>query len=177
MTSTCQICGRAIKANTGLIAHHGYRRPHQYHQTASCFGARHRPYEVAHDAIDEYLVLLDDWIARAITARDDFRAEPPAQLTFFVKHDAWDHLGTKIVVDRPDGFDPKSGRDVYTPRAYANVYANRVAENERWVRDLTADHTELTARRAAWVAPPAVLDNEPMWDEPAEAPTPEFNQI
>jgi hypothetical protein len=43
---TCQICGRAIKAGKGVIAHHGYKRPEgRYYQTASCWGARHLPYE------------------------------------------------------------------------------------------------------------------------------------
>lgn len=27
-TTTCQVCGRAIKASNGLIAHHGYKRPY-----------------------------------------------------------------------------------------------------------------------------------------------------
>lgn len=26
-STTCQICGRPIKAKNGLISHHGYRRP------------------------------------------------------------------------------------------------------------------------------------------------------
>lgn len=41
----CQICGRAILAYTGLIAHHGYTRPGDGWQTASCHGARELPYE------------------------------------------------------------------------------------------------------------------------------------
>ena len=39
-TRTCQICGRAIKASSGLIAHHGYERPGWGYQTTSCLGAR-----------------------------------------------------------------------------------------------------------------------------------------
>jgi hypothetical protein len=45
---TCQICGRAILANTGCIAHHGYTRPipNAGWQTASCPGACTMPFEV-----------------------------------------------------------------------------------------------------------------------------------
>ena len=50
--TTCQICGRAILAKTGLIAHHGYQRPDgRGYQTASCPGARELPYEVSRDFI------------------------------------------------------------------------------------------------------------------------------
>lgn len=41
----CQICGRAILAETGVIAHHGYERPGMGEQTSSCRGARELPYE------------------------------------------------------------------------------------------------------------------------------------
>ena len=43
---TCQVCGRPIFAETGVIAHHGYTRPYWGGQTASCPGARCLPFEV-----------------------------------------------------------------------------------------------------------------------------------
>lgn len=49
--ATCQICAREIKAKFGVIAHHGYQRPYEYTQTASCMGARHLPYEKSRDVI------------------------------------------------------------------------------------------------------------------------------
>lgn len=48
---TCQVCGRAILAHTGMIAHHGYTRPWEGMQTSSCEGARHVPFEVSRDAL------------------------------------------------------------------------------------------------------------------------------
>lgn len=42
---TCQICGRPILAEVGVIAHHGYERPGMGWQTASCPGARELPFE------------------------------------------------------------------------------------------------------------------------------------
>lgn len=45
-TMTCQICGGAYLARTGLMAHHGFHRPGYGWQTASCAGARCLPFEV-----------------------------------------------------------------------------------------------------------------------------------
>jgi hypothetical protein len=57
-TTHCQICARPIKANTGRIALHGYQRPGHGWQTASCYGARCQPYEVANDALLTYAKML-----------------------------------------------------------------------------------------------------------------------
>lgn len=147
--STCQICGRLIQANTGLIAHHGYRRPYPQLQTRSCYGARRRPYEVAHDAIDEYLVILVEALANADDALATFRSSPPDHLTYTQKRDAWDR-GTTVSVPRPSVFYPADPAGLYTPRSYANLYAQSLADRERLIRNLSADHRELVARRAAW---------------------------
>lgn len=58
-TTTCQICGRAIQANTGIIAHHGYQRPYDGFQTSSCEGARFLPYEESRDRIPYVINLLN----------------------------------------------------------------------------------------------------------------------
>lgn len=52
---TCQICGRAIHANTGRIAHHGYQRPGYGYQTASCPGALELPFELSRDELGKYI--------------------------------------------------------------------------------------------------------------------------
>lgn len=52
---TCQCCGRAILANLGKIAHHGYTRPGDGWQTASCPGAKELPFEVSRDALAGYI--------------------------------------------------------------------------------------------------------------------------
>jgi hypothetical protein len=56
---TCQICGRAIHANTGRIAHHGYQRPGHGYQTASCPGTHHDPFEVSRDELGLYIGSLN----------------------------------------------------------------------------------------------------------------------
>lgn len=50
-TMTCQCCFRKYLANTGTIAHHGYQRPGDGYQTASCMGAKYSPLEVDRDRL------------------------------------------------------------------------------------------------------------------------------
>lgn len=57
---TCQICGRPIFAESGVIAHHGYQRPGDGWQTASCPGARELPYEVSRERLGWYVGILYD---------------------------------------------------------------------------------------------------------------------
>lgn len=58
---TCQVCGRGIFANTGVIAHHGYERPGDGWQTASCSGARELPFELSRDALAAEIERLKAW--------------------------------------------------------------------------------------------------------------------
>lgn len=61
---TCQVCGRKILANTGTIAHHGYTRPWEGgYQTASCYGAKAVPFEVARDTLKLWIKILEDQLA------------------------------------------------------------------------------------------------------------------
>lgn len=79
---TCQICGRGIFANTGLIAHHGYQRPGDGWQTASCRGARQLPYEadrsvlkVEIDFITEHLADAEDMLLQMREEKVSFGIE------------------------------------------------------------------------------------------------------
>ena len=58
--ATCQICGRLIGYKRGLIAHHGYSRPHPYMQTSSCFGARALAFEQDRTLILQYIQVLEN---------------------------------------------------------------------------------------------------------------------
>ncbi len=44
-TMTCQCCWRKFQANTGTVAHHGFKRPGDGWQSASCMGAKYLPLE------------------------------------------------------------------------------------------------------------------------------------
>jgi hypothetical protein len=58
----CQICAREIKAKSGIIAHHGYKRPGQGWQTSSCIGARNLPYEKSRDVIIQAIRIVQRFI-------------------------------------------------------------------------------------------------------------------
>jgi hypothetical protein len=153
MTTTCQVCGRTIRAATGTIAHHGYRRPGQGWQTASCMGARHVPYEVGHDALDAWIARLQEWIPERKLRLANWLAAPPARLEI-VKRTPYGGLvkGYPRTVQRPEGFDPRTTYSC-TPNTYANEYARVLSGHETAIRQITEALAYATARRAAWVAP------------------------
>lgn len=75
VAKTCQICGRPILAETGVIAHHGYQRPGDGYQTASCYGARELSFEVSRDLLGTYIVGLRDGLVAAKKLRAAVAAE------------------------------------------------------------------------------------------------------
>jgi hypothetical protein len=72
---TCQCCGRAIHANLGTIAHHGYERPGDGWQTASCMGAKELPFEVSRDALGKMIVEMEAYGTRLVAQREEIKAE------------------------------------------------------------------------------------------------------
>lgn len=69
LSKTCQICNRAIFAELGMIAHHGYKRPGEGWQTPSCPGARCLPYETDREVLGAYIVTLENWRASLDVSR------------------------------------------------------------------------------------------------------------
>lgn len=61
---TCQCCGGSFLAKTGFIAHHGYKRPGDGWQTASCYGARHLPFENDHHVLDMLILNIEHKLDR-----------------------------------------------------------------------------------------------------------------
>lgn len=72
---TCQCCGRDILAETGVIAHHGYQRPGDGWQTASCFGARKLPFENDHKVLDQLIAGLKNGVESLNSQIADIKAE------------------------------------------------------------------------------------------------------
>jgi hypothetical protein len=90
VAKTCQICGRDIFAERGNIAHHGYQRPGDGYQTASCYGAMHLPFEVSRDRLGAYLALLADQIEALKTARKAVQAE---EIALHVSYSSGKYIG------------------------------------------------------------------------------------
>jgi hypothetical protein len=155
ITTTCQVCGRAIKANTGLIAHHGYERPGQGWQTRSCFGARFRPYEVASDALPLAIASVTRFILDTTAALANFVANPPAELPVpprggFNKH------AEPVKVPRPEGFDPNAKRGSYMwTQKYEQTFDTRRHQMERDITGAIESRDFFKQRLADWKAPAA----------------------
>ena len=162
--TTCQICGRAIKAKTGLIAHHGYQRPEYGWQTASCMGARFRPYEVACDALPPAIASVEAHIERTTKALANWQAAPPAAIQCdgerADRRNHWAKYQVVWSVIRPGDFDPavpiaNENQAIwdYTPmrrasygfrpcdiKSYAAVYDGKI---KGFVRDIEASKQTL----------------------------------
>lgn len=61
VVKTCPVCFRPIAVRGSTMAHHGYKRPHEGWQTASCPGVRFKPLEVSSDGLE--------WLIGALRAR------------------------------------------------------------------------------------------------------------
>jgi hypothetical protein len=144
--TTCQICAREIQAKSGRIAHHGYRRPGHGWQTASCFGAKYRPYEVACDAIAAGIAACERFIARNDERVADLFAAPPAD---YVEKNAWGVV--KRTVIRPEGFDPHLVRHTFGEDSrYAFRFHEQINTLRRQQVAARADIAFMNERLAAW---------------------------
>lgn len=102
----CQICERDILANNakGLMAHHGYRRPHgEGWQSDSCWGARHLPYEKSCDQIQPCIDHIKAFVERQEVRLKDFMTNPPETLT----RASFSMSQPPRIYKRPEGFDAK----------------------------------------------------------------------
>ena len=149
--TTCQICGRGIQAKTGLIAHHGYKRPGNGWQTASCYGAKFRPYEVACDAIEGAINACERFIAGANVRIAEMLSNPPAEIVENRKV-GWNTYTSTLA--RPEGFDPfakSPGSYQQGGRGhYECLFHQRLND---WRRKIDAAQTDiefLTDRLATW---------------------------
>jgi len=147
--ATCQVCGRAIKASTGFIAHHGYKRPYEGWQTASCEGARYEPYEVSCDRLREVTEMVRNFIATQEKEQSEFLANSPQTITFLERLSAW-KPGKEVVYEKPEMFN----KDRYYVRMYTyeNAYDNKKYEYERTIKAAKSDLVTMERRIREWKA-------------------------
>lgn len=145
MKTTCQICGREIKANTGLIAHHGYQRPYQAgYQTASCAGAKYLPYEKSCDRLKEYIPMLAGQIREIKKNLKRFIAEPPQTITRYSQY-----FESKTYT-RPENFDPERYKGAAPAYSYESTYNSQRNEMESSIRYATMDLEIMEGRLQNW---------------------------
>lgn len=153
MTTTCQICGRAILANTGTIALHGYKRPGHGWQTASCFGAKFRPYEVACDALPIAIEAVQRYLAVREKALKTWTKAPPDFITYHRKDAYGSLIGSSVQLHRPDHFSTKTRPGSTIPRTYDSLYWSQHFELTSSISRARDEEKYMVNRLAAWRAP------------------------
>lgn len=151
MTNTCQICGRSIKATTGLIAHHGYQRPHkQGWQSGSCFGARALPYELSCDRLPLAISRCKVFIKNQKNHLDDFIKNPPS---YIIVSDTWG-IGGRKDFNRPEGYIYNPERGSFSrDEMYAMNHHSTISEINRSIKGAENELPRLEKRLIDWVTP------------------------
>lgn len=155
--TTCQICGRGIKASKGLIAHHGYERPGQGWQTSSCFGARWSPYEVACDALPPAIKSCEGYIAQATASKNLMMTMPPETMTIEPRKPWIGHVKQEPkIVERPEGFVAGKRPGSWMPGTYEAAFWGQVGGYEYSIKQAQASLEHMQKRLEAWKAPAGV---------------------
>ena len=147
--TTCQICGRVIKANTGVIAHHGYERPGGGWQTSSCMGARYKPYEESCDRIPAVIESVELFIANSTNALKRMKSDPPSTLSY----KRGNFRSKETIVEKPTNFDTSDDPSSYRPYTYESEYWREVHKLVSAIRSAKVDLTFLQERLTNWVSP------------------------
>jgi hypothetical protein len=146
---TCQVCGRDIQANTGVIAHHGYQRPAHWHaQTASCLGARYEPYEQSCERLKQVVVMVQNALGREIADRAKLDV-PPATITYQHKVSGWGSQAkyeTRTLA-KPEDFQESP----YHIDGYGKVLNSRRQNLDYTIKAIKSDLATMQERVASWV--------------------------
>jgi hypothetical protein len=152
--ATCQICERQIEAAHGLIAHHGYERPHLGSgiQTASCFGARRLPWQIDREALADWLGVLEEEIEDARKRCEHLASGFPRVPGPFVPRSKDDPLRK---ISRT--YQPLIDAD---HADYSKWLAIARADAARDLRMIKAEHARQKARFDAWQATPLIIPDK-----------------
>jgi len=146
----CQICARDIKANTGLIAHHGYQRPGMGWQTSSCDGAKQLPYEVSRDYIPVVIERYKMHAANQDAMADEMLRTPPATITIYARSS----YDTDTTYEKPADFDPYAtvnGEGKYAfYGTYEYVFKRKYNEHRKTVKEIGHAVEQLQKRFDEW---------------------------
>lgn len=159
-TMTCQCCARKHLANKGVIAHHGFERPGSGWQTASCYGARHLPFEVDRAVLGMMITALRNRKAVMIETRgkaereeidfllyySDYSVKANAygkrpEVTVKVTRATWDTMKT----EHADGF-----RRSIHHHDFDSVKTADLADRDHSIERITRDINECQRRYDGW---------------------------
>ena len=149
--TTCQICEREIKANTGVIAHHGYQRPDRGSgwQTESCMGARHLPYEKSCDVIQPTIDYIEKYVKSQSVRIKEIMKSPPEKL--YSSFMSWGQ--TPKEYPRPEGFDSKKCLEIVgygMGQRYEMEFSSMYRDINRSIENGKYDIKRLKRRLVEW---------------------------
>ena len=149
---TCQICGRLIKANTGIIAHHGYKRPDRGSgwQTASCAGARHLPYEVSCDMLTPTIEYIKHHISKVEVKLNDHINNPPKTLIIQVGG-YFRRIEKEVML--PETFDAKNPPCCVRIYSYEGKHSDIRRKLQQDIKYSNQDLKYMEERLKNWIPP------------------------
>lgn len=158
---TCQCCPGKVLANTGVIAHHGYQRPGDGWQTASCHGARRLPFEVERTALGEVIDALRNSIKGARATRRDIVAEKRPITREFTDYSGqrdarnrWPSIEiefTRLTFDDQRTMHATIlTRNGFYATSFDDVKKSRLAEQDQRIKHLVSDLNRCCAKYEGW---------------------------
>lgn len=156
---TCQCCDRAILANTGVIAHHGYQRPQGWQQqVGTCMGARFAPFEASRDRLGYFIGLIERDLETHVRHAAEIEAEvgplPFHYIRYFKRRERDDVLPRYVETDRADFDDVREAYKVEMLQVgiyrFDDLKKRRSGEIANRIKVTTGQLVEQRARFAAW---------------------------
>lgn len=154
--ATCQCCDRQVKAMRGLIAHHGFTRPTEHWQTASCFGARRLPWEVSRKRLGELIA----WLEREVRQLEDQLAlvlvnkelQVPVQIRQRKGHMIWDTTNLVVTSKNFEALRKEWEREFVSRRfhKWSDVIAGHKTRLVRKLEQIESELAALRKRHAGW---------------------------
>lgn len=148
---TCQVCGRAIKASNGFIAHHGYKRPEWGWQTPSCEGAKYPPYEISCDRLREVIEQVASYLAKQETEQNEFLNHAPDILISYEKNRKTGKQEQREY-QKPANFDPANYYGSIS-NTYGCAYTERKYHYKSIIKAVAHDLAIMRERLENWKPP------------------------
>lgn len=131
VVKTCPVCFRPIAVLRGTMAHHGYQRPGQGWQTASCPGIRFKPLEVSSEGLEWLIATLRERLAGLKNAHANQATHPE----YLMAKRTYNGKAEKITRDDP---------------LWPRVFARHIAEIESEMESLERELPMLDKKLADW---------------------------
>lgn len=131
VVKTCPVCFRSIAVLRGTMAHHGYQRPGEGWQTASCPGIRFKPLEVSSEGLEWLIATL----RKRLADLKDAHANQATRPEYLMAKRTYNGKAEKITRDDP---------------LWKRVFARHIAEVESEMGGLERELPTLDKMLADW---------------------------